>query len=352
MGGAVLRHAVRPAAALAIALASAGSSVWLASACSSPAPAPTEDAWTSAIGRDHPLAGRIYDVAAGAELDERGLLEALSSATFVLLGESHENADHHRLQARLVAGLAARGEAPAVAFEMLRADQQAALDEAQAAEPPTADGVRAATHWEEGGWPDFALYAPIFEAALAAGLPLVAADLDEADRNRLASDGPLPPDLAARLGVEEPLPAALRAALERDLAAGHCGMLPASAMPRLVRVQRGRDAALAQALVEAPGAPPDDADPLAEEPIGVRAVLIAGAEHARRDRGAPRALARIAPGADVATVAFLEVDPGAKDLAADFAARYGGEAVFDYAWYTPKASDEDPCERMRKHQMR
>ena len=149
---------------------------------------------------------------------------------------------------------------------MLRADQQEALDAAQGAEPPTAEGVRAATKWDEGGWPDFALYAPIFEAALAAGLPLVAADLDAADRNRLASDGPLPPELAARLGLEEPLPAALLASLERDLATGHCGMLPASALPRLVRVQRGRDAALAQALVDAPGAPPDDADPAAGEP--------------------------------------------------------------------------------------
>jgi uncharacterized iron-regulated protein len=315
----------------------------------------------SPIGRDHPLAGRIYDVGAGAEIDEGALLEALARASFVLLGESHENADHHRLQARLVAGLAARGGAPAVAFEMLRADQQEALDAAQAAEPPTAEGVRAATKWDEGGWPDFALYAPIFEAALAAGLPLVAADLDTADRNRLASDGPLPPALAARLGLEEPLPPALLAPLERDLAAGHCGMLPASALPRMVRVQRGRDAALAQALVDAPGAPLEDADPAAGEPRtdplvaeqdGTHAVLIAGAEHVRRDRGAPRALARLAPGAEIATVAFLEVDPAAPDLGADFAARYGGEAVFDYAWYTPKASDEDPCERMRKHKMR
>jgi uncharacterized iron-regulated protein len=278
----------------------------------------------------------------------------------VLLGESHENADHHRLQARVVAGLAARGAAPAVAFEMLRADQQEALDAAQGAEPPTAEGVRAATKWEEGGWPEFALYAPIFEAALAAGLPLVAADLAAADRNRLASDAPLPPELAARLGLEEALPAGLLASLERDLATGHCNMLPASALPRLVRVQRGRDAALAQALVDAPGAQGDAdpapgeprTDPLAPAGEGTRAVLIAGAEHARRDRGTPRALARLAPGAEIATVAFLEVEPGAESLGADFAMRYGGDAVFDYAWYTPKASDEDHCERMRKHQKR
>jgi uncharacterized iron-regulated protein len=269
----------------------------------------------------------------------------------VLLGESHENADHHRLQAHVIAELAARGATPAVAFEMLRADHQEALDGVLAREAPTAEDVRGATSWDENGWPDFAIYAPIFAAALAAGLPLVAADLAPAERNLLASDGALPPDLAARLGLEEPLPEALRRGLERDLATGHCDMLPESAIPRLVQVQRGRDAALAQALFDAPGPAEDEAEPGASV-AGVRAVLIAGAEHARRDRGAPRVLAHLAPGADVATLAFLEVDPAARDVAADLAARYGGDAVFDYVWYTPKASDEDPCERMRKHKMR
>jgi uncharacterized iron-regulated protein len=309
----------------------------------------------SPIGRDHPLAGRVYDVATRAEIAEPALVDALSGARFVLLGESHENADHHLLQARIVAALAARDAAPAVAFEMLRADQQEALDAAVARDGATAEDVRAATKWDESGWPDFAIYAPIFEAALAAGLPLVAADLAPGDRNVLASDGPLPPALAARLGLEEPLPDVLLRPLERDLATGHCGMLPESAIPRLVQVQRGRDAALAQALAEAPGPADEAAEPEPGAPAretGVRAVLVAGAEHVRRDRGAPRALARIAPGADVATLAFLEVDPAAPDLAADLAARYAGDAVFDYVWYTPKASDEDPCERMRKHEMR
>jgi uncharacterized iron-regulated protein len=346
LGGAALRQAVRAAAAFGLALASA---------CSSPAPAPDGGAWTSPIGRDHPLAGRIYDAATRSEIAEPALVEALAGARFVLLGESHENADHHRLQARLIGALAARGEAPAVAFEMLRADQQEALDGVLAQEAPTADAVRAATRWDENGWPGFALYAPIFETALAAGLPLVAADLDPADRNLLASDGALPPALAAHLGLEEPLPAALLASLERDLMIGHCNMLPASALPRLVRVQRGRDAALAHALVDAPALeqePAQDGEAPLEPAPGVSAVLIAGTEHARRDRGVPRALARLAPGAQTATVAFLEVDPEATDLGADLAARYAGESVFDYVWYTPRASDEDPCERMRKHKMR
>jgi uncharacterized iron-regulated protein len=297
----------------------------------------------SPVARRHPLAGRIFGVAERREASEGELVGALAGARFAFLGESHENADHHRLQARLLRALAERGAAPAVAFEMLRVDQQPEVDAALAAPSPSAESLRAATRWDESGWPAFALYAPVFEAVLAAGLPIVAADLTQQERALLASAEPLPAPLAARLGLDEPLPDELRRGLERDLLASHCGALPESALPRLVRVQRGRDAALARALLDAPGA----AD--GEEP-GLQAVLVTGAEHARRDRGAPRALARLAPGADAVALAFLEVDPDEEDPFADLGARYRGEPVFDYAWYTPKASDEDYCERMRRKQ--
>jgi uncharacterized iron-regulated protein len=312
-------------------------------ACGTPQPAPRGGDWVSPLGRDHPLAGRIYDIAAGRELAEAELMDALAGARFVLLGESHENADHHRLQARVIRELAARGAEAALAFEMLRADQQPALDEVQASEAPSAEALRQATRWDEGGWPDFALYAPVFEAALAANLPLVAADLSADERKQLASPEPVPAELRARLGLDEPLPADLQRDLERDLLAGHCGMLPASVLPRLVQVQRGRDAALAQALLSAPGADGED-----EAAPGKTILLLAGAEHVRHDRGAPRALARLAPGADVRSVAFLEVDPERRDAGADLEARYGGKPVFDYVWYTPRASDEDYCERMKR----
>jgi uncharacterized iron-regulated protein len=240
---------------------------------------------------------------------------------------------------------------------MLSRDVQPALDALLAEPAPSAEAVRVATGWDAGGWPPFALYAPVFEAALAAGLPLVAADLAQADRRLLASDAALPAPLRARLGLDETLPAALQRALEQDLLDAHCGELPASALPRLVRVQRGRDAELAQALLDAAGsdgAPEDDAG------SDAGAVLVAGAGHARRDRGAPRALARLAPGATVVSLAFLEVSPALRAPLADLDADLGGvapqarsgigaEPVFDYVWYTPRASDEDYCERMKKH---
>ena len=69
------------------------------------------------------------------------------------------------------------------------------------------------------------------------------------------------------------------------------------------------------------------------------AVLIAGGGHARLDRGVPYYLALEAPGASVASLVFREVRHGE----ADAKAYISEEGPFDYVWFTPRASDEDPC---------
>jgi uncharacterized iron-regulated protein len=74
------------------------------------------------------------------------------------------------------------------------------------------------------------------------------------------------------------------------------------------------------------------------------AVLIAGAGHVRRDRGVPYYLAQEQPQASLVTVALQEV---ARDLSEPVA--YGWHVgAFDYVWFTPRASDEDPCAAFRQ----
>ena len=61
-------------------------------------------------GRDgSSLVGRIFDARTGAFVDEDELLDQLAATRFVLLGERHDRPEHHRLQARIVQALAARG---------------------------------------------------------------------------------------------------------------------------------------------------------------------------------------------------------------------------------------------------
>jgi uncharacterized iron-regulated protein len=272
--------------------------------------------------------GAIFDATARRFVSEDEALARLAAARFVILGERHDHPEHHALQARLVRGLAAAGPPRALAFEMLPVDVADALAAAQAEPGADAERVRRAVAWDASGWPEFALYAPVFEAGLAAGWPLAAADLSRAALAALREGGleALDPALRAELRLDAPSPEPLRAAQAADIQAGHCGHLPERALPRMVDTQLARDAQLARALEAA------------ATPAG--AVLVAGAGHARRDAGVPFWLARRAPGARVASVGFVEqrapAPPG------DEAAR------FDLVWYSQPLDDVDPCERFRE----
>jgi uncharacterized iron-regulated protein len=283
--------------------------------------------WATQLARDHPLVGRIW---AGAEqrfVEPAALIARLRDARFSLLGEKHDNPDHHRLQAWIVRTLVAAGQRPAVAFEMFTADDAEAIARHLAATPADAAGLGDAVGWSRSGWPPWPTYQPIAEAAVRAGLPIVAANLGRADTAALRQRGVagLDPRVAARLGLDAPFPAPLQAALVDELRAAHCGHGDATMLERLALVQRARDAHMAAALVSA----------------GERAVLIAGAGHTRRDRGVPLALARLAPGASVVVVAFAEVQVG-EDAPEAYV-----DGTADMTWFTPRVDDRDPCEAFR-----
>jgi uncharacterized iron-regulated protein len=305
--------------------------------CASGPAVPPLAEWQSPHGRDHPLAGRIWSVGQRRFVDPTGLLRRLAPARFVLLGEQHDNADHHRLQAWILRELIARGRRPAVGFEMLSLDDVPALEQYLAARPGDAAGLGLAVGWSRAGWPDWHLYQPIADAALAAGLGIAATDLGRATVDAVRRHGlaAMDPALQARLGLDRPLSAASQAEMSADLADAHCGHPPAGVIEGMVAIQRARDAHMAWRLVSAVG------------PQG--AVLIAGAGHVRRDRGVPATVARLEPGASVASLAFLEVSPGATEPDAYAVRSSGGRALpYDYVWFTPRQEDTDPCERFRR----
>jgi len=295
-------------------------------------------AWQATHGREDPRAGRIFDVVRADWIEERGLFDALAQADFVLLGERHDHPDHHRLQARVVRALVARGRRPAVAFEMLSADDTKAVDgfsSGTGSEDPAvrAEALREAVGWDESGWPDWTLYAPVFEAVLAAGLPVVPANLARAEVLSIRRGGvdALPPARRSELGLDEAVDPRTFRALAAQIRKAHCGHAPEAALARMVDVQRAWNAQLAASLAVAAEATHADGG----------AILIAGQEHVRRDRGAPRRLARLVPDARIATVGFVELDPRDPDAVPD------SSMPFDYVWLTPRLDLEDPCEKYR-----
>jgi len=313
--------------------------VWVACAGGSRLAEPRPGAvdWQAPHGREDPRAGRILDVARAQWIDPSALLDALAGARFVLLGERHDHPDHHGLQARVLRELIARGRRPAVAFEMLDADDAPAIAAASASseEDPAAraEALRDAVGWDESGWPEWALYAPIFEVALAAGLPIVPANLARAEVVAIGRAGAeaLTPARRAELGLDEPVDPQTFRALAEQIRQAHCGYAPEAALARMVDVQRAWNAQLAASLLAAGSRAQADGG----------ALLIAGREHVRRDRGAPRRLAQLAPEARIATLAFVELDPRDPEALPD------STAPFDYVWLTPRLDLEDPCEQYR-----
>jgi hypothetical protein len=75
-----------------------------------------------------------------------------------------------------------------------------------------------------------------------------------------------------------------------------------------------------------------------------RAGLIAGAGHARKDRGVPWHLSRKASGRRVVSLALLEVVAGENNPDA-YASGFDAKRLpFDFVWFTPRVDNLDPCE--------
>ena len=233
----------------------------------------------------------------------------------VILGEVHDNRLHHENQTRAVEALQPR----ALVFEMLTTEQAAKVAPALRDE---AEPLGAALGWAESGWPDFAMYHPIFTAALDA--PVYGGALPSDDVRRAASEGAAAvfgPD-AADYGLDRPLPAAEQAAREAEQARAHCDALPPGLLPGMVAAQRLRDATIARATLRA------------LDETGGPVAVVTGTGHARLDRGVPHYLAAARPGLSVISVGQLEAVPDEPP-------------PFDLWLVTAPADRLDPCAAFR-----
>ena len=299
-------------------------------------PAGTSIAWEAPMGRDHPLTGRIWDVAADRFIDEKMLLDRLATVRFVLAGESHNNPDHHQLQLRILESLFANGRRPAVGFELFTTPDQAELDRYQASPDRNPTALVDGLSWGKRRHALYELYVPLVRFAGEAGLPLVAMDLssEEVAGVKLQGLDALPEALIARFGLDQPLPGSRQQILVQDLVKSHCGLLFTQNLEGPLLVQRARDATMAERLVRSD--------------TGDGALMLSGYGHARKDRGVPFLLSEYANQGAVVSVLFASVKPGLAK-AQDYAAWFGGEKPpFDYLWFTARVDDEDPCERLER----
>jgi uncharacterized iron-regulated protein len=247
----------------------------------------------------------------------------LSGNAVVLLGEVHDNPEHHRLRLDALRRAFAAGWRPTLAMEQFDVDRQADIERARRERPRDAQYlIEQATPAPSGrgeGW-NWAHYRPFVELALAYDVPLVAANLSNAETRRIVRDG-----LAAGFGAERlsalaldrPVAADWQQAQEREIDRGHCGALPRSQWTRMAQAQLARDAVMADLLRR-------------HAARGI--VLLAGNGHVRRDIGVPRWLADDPLSSRVFAVGLLEHDDTPK-----------ASGAFDATLYTAPAERADPC---------
>lgn len=257
-------------------------------------------------------AGEIVDLRSGQALTAQALVERLAGAPRVIVGEQHDNPDHHQVQLWLLHALAQRRAQGSLLLEMVTPQQQAAVDQLRARSPGQwpAD-LPAALAWQPG-W-DWNLYGPVVRYALAQPYPLLAANLDGAEVRRLYKEAPT---LSGGRSTAD----SVKAPLLAQIAQSHCGQLPESQMPAMLAVQQHRDRRMAERLMTAP----------------TPAMLFAGGYHARLDLGVPVHLEDL--GAHPPAVVLMLAEKGESVAAASA----------DYVWYTAVRPVQDYCASMRR----
>jgi len=208
------------------------------------------------------------------------LAAASAGAKLLVFGEVHDQPDQQRQVAEEVQQLAAAGRLSAVVLEMADAPRQTTGLPRDATESQ----VQQALQWR--GWP-WDRYAAVVMNAVRAGVPVLGGNLPREQMRATMSDA----------GLDAMLAPQQRELLAQAVRDGHCGLLPEAREPGMVRVQIARDRSIsATAAAAAREAGPQQT-----------VLLLAGAQHASRDRGIPVHLAATDPTLPVHVVMFGEL---------------------------------------------
>lgn len=236
----------------------------------------------------------------GAESDMPALLETVSKADYIVVGETHLDDQTHRLEHAILESVIARrgADATVLSMEMFTRDQQPALDGYVAG---TLD--EAAFLEQAPPWPNYRTgYRPLVETAKRNGVPVVGANLPRSlqrafSMKKGAAMEELTPEQRAWFPAEIHPPAdTYWARIEkrlRDAGHGHMGALDPEG--RKWSTQNLWDNTMADAMVQARAAKP-----------GAAVVHIVGGFHAEHGDGIANQLRLRDPDA---TIAIVTIDP-------------------------------------------
>jgi len=231
-----------------------------------------------------------------------------TQAPVVLLGEQHDADEHQALARMAVLQLAQSPGLSALVLEM--ADNGA--DTAGLPPDATDAQVRERLRWNDAGWP-WHRYGPVVMQAVRLGVPVVGANLPRSAMGGVMRDEQW----------DTRVPIAVLADHRERMVGSHCGLLPAAQVPGMARIQIARDEHMAQT---------------AERWLrpGKTVLMVAGAEHVKRDRGIP--LFWSAPLTQQAHVVWMRTGKPLNEV----------KGLADATWATPATPERDHCAEMAR----
>jgi uncharacterized iron-regulated protein len=279
-------------------------------------------------GPRHPLAGKVWDVSAQKMVSRDWVAGRALNARFVLLGEIHDDAEHHQLQTLIFQAMVSGGRRPALVMEQFDTDQQGAIDTILNDGRAVSSQLQGLSVLMRKSW-NWPVYEPIVRIALQNRVPVVAANLSREALRNVGREGygALGLGEEARLALGLAWTSQRQAQMVYEIAEGHCGKLSAHLGEVISKSQRARDAVIADTLLKFQDS---------------GAVAILGRNHARQDMGVPLYLATRAPDLSVTSIGFSAVA-----VQTDATAYSQGALgkMFDYVWFTsPVQRLINPCD--------
>ena len=183
-------------------------------------------------------------------------LIALAKRGVVLLGESHDQEEHHRWQLHTIAALFSHRPDMVLGFEMFPRRVQPVLNRWSNGELNEPDFLREVDWPQIWGFAD-KLYLPLFHFARMHRLPMLALNIDRATNRRVAAQGLAPVLSTEREGVGDPAPASsfyrdrLFEWFKKHPAAGQDARAASERFERFVCAQQFWDRAMAEAIAAA-----------------------------------------------------------------------------------------------------
>ncbi len=278
--------------------------------------------WQSTFYLDHALVGKIWDTQKNAWLTKKQLNLELLEYDYILLGETHNNYDHHILQSSVIDSLVAADVQPTIVMEMLAQKNW----QGQPTVWTNLEALKKQAILRNDGWP-WELYIPVLKSVVENRLELIAGNIDSKSLHKWSNK--MGSNVDEDIVREYSISSQGYRQLKRDIVESHCGYANTGFVQFMARAQLQRDYVITNTLINS------------KLPV----VLIAGAGHVRNNYAIPMQLLHKYHQLAYISIAFVPVQPGWNDPN-DYLDE--SPAEFDILYFTPSHTNEDPCLVFRK----